>query len=101
MNLVKGLKAIASERRLRILHLLASPEARKSSHGGLNATALRKRLGITQPSLSEQMQILLDTGLVDSYADGRHVVYVRDEERIRQFKQTIVDQLLPSPPDGG
>jgi hypothetical protein len=25
---------------------------------------------------------------------GRFVVYTRDEERIRQLKQTIIDQLL-------
>lgn len=102
MELVKGLKAVASGRRLRILELLRNPEVTSSavqSHGvvrsGATATALRKRLGISQPALSEQMQILLDAGLVEARNVGRWVVYSRDEERIRQLKQTIIDELLP------
>lgn len=97
MNLVKGLKAVASERRLKILRLLAGAEATKSPRKGLNASRLCDELDISQPALSEQMQILLSTGLIESHREGREVIYARDEERIRQFRQTIVDQLLPPP----
>ena len=41
------------------------------------------------------MHVLEDVGLVESRRVGRFVVYTRDEERIRQLKQTIIDQLLP------
>jgi hypothetical protein len=41
------------------------------------------------------MQVLINLGLVESQKAGRFVVYTRDEERIRQLKQTIIDQLLP------
>jgi DNA-binding transcriptional ArsR family regulator len=41
------------------------------------------------------MAILVGIGLVESRRIGRWVVYTRDEERIRQLKQTIIDQLLP------
>ena len=41
------------------------------------------------------MQTLLDPDLVESRNVGRWVIYTRDEERIRQLKQTIIDQLLP------
>jgi DNA-binding transcriptional ArsR family regulator len=95
MNLVRGLKAVASERRLAILRILGTKEVRESAARGMNATGLRKRLGISQPALSEQMQVLLNTGLVESRAEGRSVIYSRDEERIRQFRQTIMEQLLP------
>ena len=50
---------------------------------------------VSQPALSEQMEILIGIGLVESQRVGRWVVYTRDEERIRQLKQTIIDQLLP------
>ena len=95
MNLVKGLKAVASVRRIRILELLGSTKVGKSGERGLSATELRKHLGISQPALNEQMQVLLDVGLVESRHVGRWVIYTRDEERIRQLRQTITDQLLP------
>jgi DNA-binding transcriptional ArsR family regulator len=41
------------------------------------------------------MQILEDVGLVETRKSGRWVLYTRDEERIRQLKQTIIDELLP------
>jgi len=42
------------------------------------------------------MQVLVDLGLVESRWVGRFVVYTRDEERIRQLKERIIDQLLPA-----
>ena len=95
MNLVKGLKAVASVRRLRILELLRRNKVGKTGERGLPATELRKHLGLSQPALNEQMQVLLDVGLVESRHVGRWVIYTRDEERIRQLRQTITDQLLP------
>lgn len=102
MNLMQGLKAIASPRRLKVLELLrdsAVTVTEVKDHGttrrGATATALRKKLGISQPALNEQMQILLDAGLVESRNAGRWVVYWVDEERVGQLRQTIIDQLLP------
>ena len=69
MNLVKGLKAVASVRRIRILELLGGTKVGKSGERGLSATELRMHLGLSQPALNEQMQVLLDVGLVES----RHV----------------------------
>ena len=104
MQLAKGLRALANPTRLRVLELLKDPaafEGPRDANGrplGVTAKALLKHLRLSQPSLNEQMQILIDLGLVESRKVGRWVVYTRDEERIRQLKQTIVDQLLPPPP---
>jgi ArsR family transcriptional regulator len=100
VELMKGLKALANPRRLRILELLKDPPpfaAAGAGSGlkGLTAKDLLKHLRCTQPSVTEQVQILLDVGLVESRKVGRWVLYTRDEERIRQLKQTIIDQLLP------
>ena len=101
MQLDKGLRALANPTRLRVLELLRDPAAfpgPRAADGhafGVTAKALLKHLRCTQPSLNEQMQILIDVGLVEARRVGRFVVYTRDEERIRQLKQTIIDQLLP------
>jgi DNA-binding transcriptional ArsR family regulator len=101
MELMKGLKAIASPTRLRVLQLLKDPAAfpgPRTADGrafGVTAKALLRQIGRTQASLNEQMQILINVGLVEARKVGRFVVYTRDEERIRQLKQTIIEQLLP------
>lgn len=101
MQLHKGLRALANPTRLRVLELLRDPskfDGPRAADGrplGVTAKALLKHLRCSQPSLNEQMQVLIDLGLVESRKVGRWVVYTRDEERIRQLKQTIVDQLLP------
>jgi len=61
----------------------------------VTAKELTRKLRCAQPTLSEQVQVLEAVGLVESRKVGRSVVYTRDEERIRQLKQTIIDQLLP------
>lgn len=101
MVLVLGLKALASNTRLRILALLKDPAAfpgPRTADGrafGVTGKALLKNLKISQPSLHEQMAVLIGVGLVEARYAGRFVVYTRDEERIRQLKQTVIDQLLP------
>ena len=104
MILIKGLRALANPTRLRVLELLRDPSAfvgPRSADGrplGVTAKALLKHLRCTQPSLNEQMEVLIGIGLVESRKVGRWVVYTRDEERIRQLKQTIIEQLLPPAP---
>ncbi len=102
MILENGLKALANPTRLRVLELLKDPAAFNGPRGadgrplGVTASALLKHLRCAQPTLHEQMQVLVALGLVESRRVGRFVVYTRDEERIRQLKQTIIDQLLPA-----
>jgi ArsR family transcriptional regulator len=104
MVLMDGLKAIANPTRLRVLELLRDPAKFKGPRGpdgrplGVTAKALLPYVGITQASLNEQVAILTRNGLVESRRVGRWVVYRRDEERIRQLKQTIIDELLPPGP---
>ena len=101
MQLVKGLRALANPTRLRVLELLKNPaafEGPRDAAGvpyGVTAKALLKKMRCAQPTLNEQMEILIRIGLVESQRVGRFVVYTRDEERIRQLKQTILDQLTP------
>ncbi len=104
MQLDKGLRALANPTRLRVLELLRDPsrfDGPRNANGeplGVTAKALLEHLRCSQPALHEQMEILMRLGLVESRKVGRWVVYKRDEERIRQLKQTIIDHLLPPAP---
>lgn len=99
--MLKGLKALASPTRLRILELLKDPPpfpATAAGDGqlkGITGKQLLRHFRCAQPSLTEQMQVLSAVGLVEVRKVGRSVLYTRDEERIRQLKQKIIDQLLP------
>lgn len=101
MILVDGLRALANPTRLRVLDLLKDPSAfdgPRDANGrafGVTAKALLKHFEITQASFNGQMEVLIRIGLVEARKVGRWVVYTRDEERIRQLKQTIIEQLLP------
>lgn len=101
MLLIPGLRALANPTRLRVLELLKDPSAfagPRTAEGhpiGVTAKALLEHVKCTQPSLNEHMEVLIGIGLVESRRIGRWVVYSRDEERIRQLKQTVIDQLLP------
>lgn len=101
VQLIPGLKALASPTRLKVLELLRNPAAfdgPRDAAGqplGVTAKALLKHFRLAQPSFNEQMNVLIGIGLVEATKVGRWTVYKRDEERIRQLKQTIIDQLLP------
>ena len=52
---------------------------------------------LANPTRLRVLELLKDPAALDeSRRVGRFVVYTRDEERIRQLKQTIIDQLLPA-----
>jgi DNA-binding transcriptional ArsR family regulator len=101
MLLVPGLRALANSTRLSVLDLLKDPagfDGPRTADGrpsGVTAKALLKKVRCSQATLNEHMEVLIRVGLVEAQKAGRWVVYTRDEERIRQLKQTIVDQLLP------
>lgn len=61
------LRALANEDRLMVLCRLSQGE---SSVGGLEAA-----LGVTQPTLSQQLAVLRNEGLVSTRRAGRHVYY--------------------------
>ena len=87
MLLTPGRKALANPTRLRVLELLKDPSAfdgPRDSDGralGVTASGLLKHQRIRQPSLNEQMAVLIGIGLVEARRVGRWVVYTRTDER--------------------
>jgi ArsR family transcriptional regulator len=88
MDLVKVLKALADENRLRILNLLY--------HKELCVCELENILGMTQSNVSRQLIKLKDAGLIESEKDGQFVVYRINREALAEhlfFKNFCVQEV--------
>ena len=91
------MRALANERRLQILEWLKEPEEHFPPQvdgdlvkDGVCAALIADKLGVSQPALSEHMRILVGAGLVRGKRIKQWTFYQRDEDRIRQIKNTIL-----------
>lgn len=75
------LRSLAHQDRLLLLCLLSQEE--------LCVSELEVRLGIQQPSLSQQLGVLRREGLVSTRRDGRHVYYQVADSRALSLLQTL------------
>jgi DNA-binding transcriptional ArsR family regulator len=94
------LRALANERRLQILEWLKAPRAnfREQVDGdlvddGVCGLLIAEKLGISQPTLSEHMKLLVQAGLVRSKRIKQWTFYRRDEERIGAIKSDLISAL--------
>ena len=90
------LRALANERRLQILALLKDPRAHFPPQvdgdlvdDGVCAVFLADKLGVSQPTLSEHMQVLVRAGLVTPRRIKQWTFYRRDEARVAAAKAAI------------
>lgn len=94
------LRALANERRLQVLEWLKDPRAhfRPQVDGdlvrdGVCGLLLARKLGVSQPTLSEHMRVLARAGLVRSKRIKQWTFYQRDERRIRELKRGLLGQI--------
>jgi len=71
--------ALGDPTRLRLVELLARQRAKRA----LCVKALAHRLGVSQPAVSQHLQVLRGVGLVYSRRRGARVHYFLDGERLR------------------
>ena len=97
---VDVVKALASEKRLQILHWLKAPRAHfpRQVDGdlvrdGVCGVFIADKLGVSQPTASEHLRILVHAGLVRPTRIKQWTFYKRDEARIRALKQTILAKV--------
>jgi DNA-binding transcriptional ArsR family regulator len=97
MNNLNVFRALANDRRLQILDWLKDPRAhfREQVDGdlvddGVCGLLIAEKLGISQPTLSEHMKLLVQAGLVRSKRIRQWIFYRRDEERIAAIKSDLV-----------
>ncbi len=98
--LMVSLHALDNERRLHILHWLKDPTAhfRAQVDGdleedGVCGLLIAEKLGVSQPTVSEHMRVLVQSGLVRARRIKQWTFYRRDERRIAEFKRALRDEL--------
>ena len=100
MKMEPALRALANDRRLQILEWLKHPREhfRPQVDGdlvddGVCGVLIAEKLGVSQPTASEHMKILLQAGLVRAKRIKQWTFYKRDEAKIKKVKQTIVERV--------
>ena len=98
MKLDVILRAIANERRLRILQWLKDPREHFPPQidgdlvdDGVCSLFIARKLKITQPSASEHLNILAGAGLIRGKKIKQWTFYKRDENAIRKVKRLLAD----------
>src|SRR4051795_10561813 len=94
--LASALKAIANDRRLQILEWLKDPKAhfRPQVDGdlvedGVCGVLIAEKLGVSAPTLSEHMRVLVSSGLLKSRRIKGWTMYRRDEKAIADARKSI------------
>jgi len=100
MPIVDVLKALGNERRLQILEWLKTPRAhfREQVDGdlvddGVCGVLIAEKLGVTQPTLSEHMRILVQADLVTPKRIKQWTFYRRNEAAIAALKSALAAEL--------
>jgi ArsR family transcriptional regulator len=73
----KQIKAISEAKRLRIIDML--------SCGEMCACKILEAFKITQPTLSHDMKVLVDAGLVFSRREGKNIYYSLNEKNLQKM----------------
>jgi len=100
MKIALVLRALANERRLLILDWLRDPERhfRVQVDGdlvedGVCGLLIAEKLGVSAPTLSEHMRVLLAAKLVRAKRIKQWTMYKRDEDAIASVKRLIQDKV--------
>ena len=88
----KILKALADPKRLRIIEML--------SCGELCACRILEAFQITQPTLSHDMKVLIDAGLVLGRPVGKWIYYALNNDNLSVFYQQL-GQIFSDKSNGG
>jgi DNA-binding transcriptional ArsR family regulator len=91
-----ALRALANERRVRILDWLKDPRAHfpKQVDGDLVADGvcgllIARKLKVSQPTASEHLRVLVQSGLVRPKRIKQWTFYRRDEARLKAMKRAL------------
>src|SRR5215470_10598435 len=91
-----ALRALANERRTRILDWLKDPRAHfpKQVDGDLVADGvcgllIARKLKVSQPTASEHLRVLVQAGLLRPKRIKQWIFYRRDEARLKAVKRAL------------
>lgn len=93
---VEVVKALANERRLQILGWLKQPTEHFPPQvwgdlvrDGVCGVFIAEKLGVSQPTASEHLRILVQAGLVRAKRIRQWTFYKRDEKKIAEVKRAF------------
>ena len=81
IDTAKILKTISDPKRLRIVDML--------SCGELCACKILEAFHITQPTLSHDMKVLIEAGIVNDRREGKNIFYSLNQERLIAFQDIL------------
>ena len=87
IDTAKVLKAISDPKRLRIVDML--------SCGELCACKILEAFHITQPTLSHDMRVLIEAGIVNDRREGKNILYSLNQESLTAFQDTLRQITTP------
>jgi ArsR family transcriptional regulator len=100
LPLLPALGALDNDRRLQILEWLKEPTKHfpPQADGDLEADGvcgllIAEKLGVSQPTVSEHMRVLVTAGLVDAKRTRQFTFYKRNEKAIASFKRALREAL--------
>ena len=85
INTAKALKAISDPKRLKIVDMLSCKAQ--------CAYKLQEAFAITQPTLSHDMKVLVESGLVLDRREGKHIYYSLNPEALKEL-QVIMGEIF-------
>src|SRR5215470_13412538 len=95
-----ALKALANDRRLQILQWLKEPTRHFPPQvdgdlvaDGVCGLLIAEKLGVSQPTVSDHMRLLVQSGLVRAKRNKQWTFYRRDERRISEFTRSLREEL--------
>ena len=90
VDTAKMLKAISDPKRLRIVDML--------SCGELCACVILESFHITQPTLSHDMKVLVEAGLITDRREGKNIYYTLNKDTLRTMHKTL-GRIIEEKPD--
>jgi ArsR family transcriptional regulator len=84
-ELVKVLKAVADQNRLKIFKML--------QHKKMCVCELAAALGITMPSVSRHLSLMKDAGLIEDERDGMWTNYMLCRDKVNKYAPLLQSQL--------
>lgn len=100
MNITVGLRALSNKSRLQILTWLKDPTGNFPPQvdgdlveDGVCGLLIAKKLGVSQPTVSEHLRILSHAKLLRGKRIKKWTFYKRDEKRIAELKKSFSARL--------
>lgn len=100
MTLDQAMRALANEKRLQILDWLKDPRKHFAPQvegdlvkDGVCGLVIAQKLKVSQPTASEHLRILVQSGVLRPKRIKQWTFYKRDDKRIRELRREIAAAL--------